>query len=79
VGRRGEVLIRAASSFKVFDGDSARQDDELSIHWFRSGERVEFSASDFYCWCCGSVYDYRLFYDFKDGNGAPADACVAIN
>ncbi len=75
---RGEAFVSPASSFKVADGDAARQDDELAMHWYRSGEKVEFRASDYYCWCCGSVYDYRLFWDFQRG-GKPADACLAIH
>ena len=76
--KRGEAFVSPASSFKVADGDAARQDDELSMHWYRSGEKVEFRASDYYCWCCASVYDYRLFWDFESG-GKPADACLAIH
>jgi hypothetical protein len=74
---RGEVFVSPASYFKAADG-AARQDDELSMHWYRSGQKVEFSTSDYYCWCCASVYDYRLFWDFHS-SGKPADACLAIH
>ncbi|MFB6448928.1 hypothetical protein [Bradyrhizobium tunisiense] len=69
---RGELLVRPASYFASADG-AARQDNELTMSWYRDGQKIEFSTSDYYCWCCASVYDYRLFMDFE------SDACVAIN
>jgi len=78
---RGEAFIRPASSFNKFEGDVARQDDELAVHWYSAGERIQFHTADYYCWCCGSVYDYRLFWDFAstDEPPRPADACLAIH
>ncbi|MCA1436422.1 hypothetical protein I6F33_26100 [Bradyrhizobium sp. BRP20] len=69
---RGELLVRPASYFAGAEG-LARQDNELTMSWYRDGRKLEFSTSDYYCWCCASVYDYRLFMDFQ------SDACVAIN
>jgi hypothetical protein len=74
---RGEVFVKPASSFAVADG-AARQDDELTMHWYHEERKVEFTTSDYYCWCCASVYDYRLFWDFQSG-GMAADACLAIH
>ncbi|WP_426420956.1 hypothetical protein [Bradyrhizobium genosp. A] len=69
---RGELLVKPASYFASADG-AARQDNELTISWYRDGKKIDFSTSDYYCWCCASVYDYRLFMDFG------SDACLAIN
>jgi len=69
---RGELLVKPASDFASADG-AARQDNELTMAWYRDGQKIEFSTSDYYCWCCASVYDYRLFMDFE------SDACLAIN
>ncbi|WFU21294.1 hypothetical protein QA649_24625 [Bradyrhizobium sp. CB1717] len=69
---RGELLVRPASYFASADG-AARQDNELIMSWYRDGQKIEFSTSDYYCWRCASVYDYRLFMDFE------SDACLAIN
>jgi hypothetical protein len=68
---RGEVFVKPASDFALAEG-AARQDDELTVSWHREGKKVEFKTSDYYCWCCASVYDYRLFMDFE------SDACLAI-
>jgi hypothetical protein len=68
---RGEALVWPASHFASADG-AARQDNELTMSWYRDGKKIEFSTSDYYCWCCASVYDYRLFMDFQ------SDACLAI-
>jgi hypothetical protein len=77
---RGEAFIQPASTFNGMSGDTARQDDELTVQWHRAGGKIEFRASNYYCWCCGSVYDYRLFWDFRDGQtGKPGDACLAIH
>ncbi|WP_439400285.1 hypothetical protein ACRQ5Q_42780 (plasmid) [Bradyrhizobium sp. PMVTL-01] len=73
---RGEVFVKPASAFALADG-AARQDDELTKSWYREGQKIEFTTSDYYCWCCASVYDYRLFWDFQS-DGKPADACLAI-
>lgn len=69
---RGELLVRPASYFASADG-AARQDNELTMSWYRDRQKITFSTSDYYCWCCASVYDYRLFMDFG------SDACLAIN
>lgn len=72
----GEMFVRPASSYDDSSLNNALLDNELVRKWYsKHGIVGTFSVPDYYCACLASVYDLRLYRDFREREFS----CVAIN